>query len=147
MGQGPAQPGCSCQIPCAGQPFSLHHRAPFPIPASPTPTQQEHPGSPCSSSCTGSEGGEGLLLLLTVVLRTRKMCWTPLRSPVAAHPGSRRPVTSAVHWSEPSTWCCTVYVRESGSGGRGATRDWCYTSSTPSPSSWTGTLELIISLL
>lgn len=66
------------------------------------------PGSPCSSSCAGSDGGEGLLLLLMVVLRTRKTCWTPFRNPVAAHPGCRRPVTSAVHWSEPSTWCCTV---------------------------------------
>lgn len=49
-----------------------------------------------------------MLLLLMVVLRTRKTCWTPFRNPVAAHPGCRRPVTSAVHWSEPSTWCCTV---------------------------------------
>lgn len=57
-----------------------------------------------------------MLLLLPAVLRTRKTCCSPFRSPVAAQPGSRRPVASAIHWSEPSTWCCTVYVRESGSG-------------------------------
>lgn len=61
-----------------------------------------------------------MLLLLPLELRTRKMCWIPFFSPVAAHAGSRRPVTSAVHWSEPNTWCCTVYVKESGSRGETA---------------------------
>lgn len=104
---------------CQATPFTLW----LPSRSLTPPLATQH-GSPCSNSCTGSDGAEGLLLLLPLVLRTRKMCWSPFFSPAAAHSGSRRPVTSAVHWSEPNTWCCTVYVRESGSREETAGCSW-----------------------
>lgn len=68
---------------------SMDTQSPGPMASRPPPSRNTRLTTP--SSCAGSDGGEGLLLLLMVVLRTREDVLDPLSQSSGCPPAAAGP--------------------------------------------------------